>query len=151
VHRYLGNNPIQTLQQASEVIEFVRRQYDELGVGRLAVIEKASGSFVGWSGLKKITEEVLGKVDFHDLGYRLVRKHWGKGYATESAVASLKLGFGQMELDEIWAEADVLNLASNRVLQKVGMVFRQEFIHYDRPHNVYHISREQWEKQYRPS
>lgn len=146
VHTFLGNNPITTLAKAEEVIEFIRGQYAELGIGRLAVLEKETGSFVGWSGLKLVTEEIIGLVNFYDLGYRLVRKHWGKGYATESSVASLELGFGQMNLSEIYAEADVDHDVSNHILQKVGLTHMGDLMHYGRPHNYYKITREEWEK-----
>jgi ribosomal-protein-alanine N-acetyltransferase len=147
VHTYLGNNPITTMAQAEEVVAFIRGQYEPLGTGRLAMIEKNSGNFVGWTGLKLVTEEIIGLVNFYDLGYRLARKYWGKGYATESAIASLDLGFGTMNLPEIYAESDVGNDASNHILQKVGMTWMGELMHYGRPHFYYKITREEWEQQ----
>lgn len=52
VHKYLGNNPITSKDQAAKIIQFIRTQYEELGIGRFAAIEKSSGDFIGWSGLK---------------------------------------------------------------------------------------------------
>ena len=52
VHKYLGNNPIQTKEEALKMIRFIRSQYEERGIGRFATIEKSSGEFMGWSGLK---------------------------------------------------------------------------------------------------
>ena len=52
VHQYLGNNPITTKDQAIKNISFIREQYKERGIGRFAAIEKQSGKFIGWSGLK---------------------------------------------------------------------------------------------------
>lgn len=71
VHKYLGNNPYTTLEQSRGTIAFVQRQYAEHGIGRWAVIEKSTGSFVGWSGLKFLTEPVNNHCNIYDVGYRL--------------------------------------------------------------------------------
>ena len=63
VHKFLGNNPIKTVQQAKEIIKFIRQQYIDNGVGRLAIIEKHTDNFVGWGGFKLITEQVTGEKD----------------------------------------------------------------------------------------
>ena len=47
VHRYLGNKPVQTLEEAQEMIRFIRQQYATNGIGRWAIIEKRSKDFVG--------------------------------------------------------------------------------------------------------
>ena len=52
VHKYLGNNPIKTMEEAEKIISFFHLQYKERGVGRFATIEKSSGKFIGWAGLK---------------------------------------------------------------------------------------------------
>lgn len=56
-----------------------------------------------------------------DLGYVLDRRHWGHGYATEAMRALVDFGFGPLALHRIWATCDVDNLASARVLEKLGM------------------------------
>src|SRR5688572_121541 len=81
VHTYLGKDPITDFQQAKNVIDFIQKQYLENGIGRWAVIEKQTKAFVGWSGLKLIKEKTNGHVDHYDLGYRFIRKYWGRGYA----------------------------------------------------------------------
>ena len=124
VHRYLGNNPIKTLDQACDIISHIRRQYIENGIGRWAVIEKESGLFVGWSGLK-LEQEVRVGVSYHDIGYRLRKEFWGKGFATETAIESIRYGFEQLGYPQISAAAHVDNLGSNRVLQKAGLVVEE--------------------------
>ena len=143
VHRYVGNTPVTTLQQSADVIEFIRTQYLENGIGRWAVVEKASGNFIGWSGLKLMKEPMNNRVDFLDLGYRLIRSYWGKGYATESAIASLNYAFNTMDAMEVFAVADIDNLASQNVLLKSGLSYIEEIVAWDRPHYWYGISREQ--------
>jgi [ribosomal protein S5]-alanine N-acetyltransferase len=127
VHRYLGNKPIATMEEARQVIAFIRDQYLQNGIGRWAVIEKATGDFVGWSGLKLIKETTNGHINYYDLGYRLLKKHWEKGYATESAKATVEYGFNTLCLPVIYAMADVQNMASRNVLLKTGLQYIETF------------------------
>lgn len=121
VHLYLGNNPTKSIEQSIAEIKFIRKQYLENGIGRWAVIEKATGKFVGWSGLKLITETTNNHVNYYDLGYRFSKRFWGKGYATETAKAVVHYGFSELRLDEIIGIADINNLASIHLLEKVGL------------------------------
>ena len=52
VHQFLGNKLQTEVQQAKDVIEKVQKQYKDFGIGRYAVIDKQTGEFVGWCGLK---------------------------------------------------------------------------------------------------
>src|SRR5688572_5204127 len=74
VHRYLGGQTVESIDQCRAIIEMVRQQYIDNGIGRWAVIEKSSGSFIGWAGLKLVRTITNGHTDFYDLGYRLIRK-----------------------------------------------------------------------------
>jgi [ribosomal protein S5]-alanine N-acetyltransferase len=127
VMRYIGVKPFDTIEQSREVIEMVRQQYIDNGIGRWAVIEKSTNDFIGWAGLKLVTKETNGHTNFYDLGYRLIRRHWGKGFATEAARASLAYGFDTMKLHTICATADMENTASRNVLEKVGMKYINTF------------------------
>lgn len=127
VHRYVGNNPVQSMEQIQMVIGFIRQQYVDNGIGRWAVIEKQSNQFIGWSGLKLITDPVNGQSNFHELGYRFIKKYWGKGYATEAAKASVDYGFNTLKLNQIFAMTDVNNTVSKKVLQKTGFSFINSF------------------------
>lgn len=129
VHRYLGNQTVQTLAQSQEIISFVRRQYQENGIGRWAVELKETGEFLGWAGLKLIREPLNGHVNFYEVGYRLLRRHWGHGYATEAARASVAYGFNVLKLPVLYAIADIQNLASRAVLAKAGFQHMSEFEH----------------------
>lgn len=68
VHHYLGNNPFKTLSESKANIKFIRQQYIENGIGRWAVIEKESGNFIGWAGLKLITDSCNNRSGYYDLG-----------------------------------------------------------------------------------
>lgn len=144
VHKYLGNKPIATIAQAQKYIDSIKQQYIENGIGRWAVVEKENGNFIGWSGFKFITDEIGGRSNFYDLGYRFIKKYWGKGYATEIAVASLNYGFTKLGYNEICAMADVGHIASNAILKKIGLVKQNEFTYDGTLHNFYSLTKSEW-------
>jgi [ribosomal protein S5]-alanine N-acetyltransferase len=144
VHKYLGNKPFTAIEQTRENIRFIKQQYLDNGIARWAAIEKSSGDFIGWSGLKLITTEINNHTMFYDVGYRLIKKHWGKGYATESAIAALKYGFNILKLNEIYGMADADNAGSNHVLKKIGLTFVETFYHNGVLHNWYKIEKGQY-------
>lgn len=141
VHRYLGNRPVADKIAVREAIASIRQQYHDNGIGRWAVIEKATGHMVGWSGLKLVKETRNGHNHYYDLGYRLIRRCWGLGYATESALASVAYGFGPLQLTDIYGMADVRNTASCQVLQKAGLQFVNTFDEEGQPHHWFHRHR----------
>ncbi|MFD2968564.1 GNAT family N-acetyltransferase [Sphingobacterium bambusae] len=127
VHKYLGNKPVQDKQQIAAVIDFIRKQYVDYGIGRWAIVDKETNEFMGWAGLKYVTEETNGQRNFYDLGYRLIRRHWGKGIATEAAQASLDYGFNDMKLEKLHGIADCQNVGSNKILVKIGFDLVETF------------------------
>ena len=139
VHRYLGNKPIRTIEQVSETISFIRDQYTANGIGRWAIIEKETNAFVGWGGFKFITELTNGHQNYYDLGYRLVKRFWGKGYATEAAQASIDYAFNELKLSTIYAIADVQNLPSRKVLEKCNFQYVEIFDYFSAPHCWYEL------------
>jgi len=144
VHKYLGNKTIDTKQEAEEIIAFVINQYKENGIGRFAVIEKSTGDFIGWSGLKlnKGTKESLnGFHDFIDIGYRFIPRYWKKGYALEAAIVCLEYGFNILNLDIIYGAAETGNIGSNKILQKIGLQFVNEFKEVNKQVNWYELEK----------
>ena len=149
VHKYLGNNPIKTKDKAEKIIQFIQKQYKELGIGRFAAIEKSTGDFIGWSGLKFNTgkkEALNGRIDFYDVGYRLIPRYWGKGYATESSVAILDFGFNKLNIDTICGAAEKDNIASNKILQNIGLNFVNEFTYEQVACNWYELNKDDYGK-----
>jgi len=128
VMKYVGVPPVTSKEESAKMVENIINQYKNNGTGRLAVIEKESNRFIGWSGIKLLTEEVNGFKNVHELGYRFLPEFWGKGYATESALASLDLGFNQLNAYKIYAYADIENESSNHVLTKLGFENKGTFI-----------------------
>ena len=114
VVRYTGNVALRDEDEAREIIARLAHQ-SEHGLGRMVVLDSATGERLGWCGLKLLeeTREV-------DLGYRFFRHHWGKGYATEASWACLRYGFEVLGLERIVASVVPANVASVRVLEKLG-------------------------------
>lgn len=149
VHKYLGEKPITTYKQAEDIIIFIRQQYQERGIGRFACIEKSSGEFIGWSGLKLNKgekEELNGFTNFIDIGYRLIPRFWGKGYASESAFACLDFGFTKMNYDIIYGAAETENIGSNKILQKIGLHYINDFVFEGHEAKWYELKKSDYEQ-----
>jgi ribosomal-protein-alanine N-acetyltransferase len=147
VHKYLGNKPVKDKNQIIDIINFIRQQYKDNGIGRWAIIDKKTNNFIGWSGIKLVTELTNNHQNYYELGYRLIKRYWGQGIATETAVASLEFAFDKLKTDEVYAIADCKNDGSNKILQKVGLQFIETFDLNGIKHNWYKINRTEFEKQ----
>ncbi|WP_317896600.1 GNAT family N-acetyltransferase [Aurantibacillus circumpalustris] len=141
VHKYLGNQPFTRIDDSREIISFIRKQYEDAGIGRWAVINKTTNEFMGWAGLKLVKDLTNYHINYYDLGYRFIKRYWGNGYATEAAKAIISYGFSQMKLNEIYAMADVNNLKSIKVLEKSGLIYVEDFDFQKEPHVWYKISK----------
>ncbi len=143
VHKYLGNKPIISMDAALATIQHVRKQYEENGIGRWAIIDKASNEFVGWAGLK-YEQNLRTNYNYYDIGYRLLRKYWGKGIASKAAEVSLEYGFNQLNLNEIFAAAQVDNAASNKILTNIGLKFVETFEFRGAVNNWYKLDKSEY-------
>jgi RimJ/RimL family protein N-acetyltransferase len=95
------------------------RQLEEEGTGvRLAVVRGDDGAFLGWCGLSRWNPTYRSAA----IGYVLAATAWGQGYATEAARAVLGWAFARLDLNRVQAETDTRNIASARVLEKLGFV-----------------------------
>ncbi len=114
VIRYTCDPPFASKDEAAALVSGYD-QYDTHGMGRLSVLLKQTGAWLGWCGLKYHPEN-----EMVELGFRFHRRYWGNGYATESARACLSYGFGT-GLQTIAARTVAANKASIRVLERLGM------------------------------
>ncbi|HYD01878.1 MAG TPA: GNAT family N-acetyltransferase [Phycisphaerales bacterium] len=115
VMRLTGEPPLRSVDEAREAIENYP-DFDTVGYGRWACVLKATGSFVGFCGLKHLRD--LNEVD---VGFRLLPQYWGQGLATEACAASIAFGFNVLNLSKIVGLVLPGNAASIRVLTKCGM------------------------------
>lgn len=127
VHRYIENQPVQSIDTISKIITMLRNQYRENGIARWAVVIKSTNECIGWCGLKYFNQPLNQHNNFYELGYRFKKKHWGKGYATESSKAVLDYGFKHLNTDAIYAITDPNNINSQKVLSKLGFNFIETF------------------------
>lgn len=140
VHRYLGNKFVTGNKEVMDIINFVRQQYKDHGVGRWAIILKKTNEFAGWTGLEFVTHTINNHHNFYDLGYRLIKRFWGQGIATESALGSLNYAFEKLNAQEVFAMADCKNDGSNKILKKAGLKWIETFDFEGVPHNWYKIN-----------
>jgi RimJ/RimL family protein N-acetyltransferase len=111
---------------ASQAHAYLRYYEQGTGVGFWAAIEKATGAFLGWFHLRpgpdyRFVAQAGYREGDLDLGYRLTRSAWGRGYATEGSRALVRKAFMELGARRVVATALVANGASTRVMEKVGL------------------------------
>lgn len=112
------------------------QHWQEQNFGMWAVIDKQTSKMIGRCGLGFLenTPEV-------ELGYVFDKSYWNMGLATEASKATLKYGFEEVKLERIVAIAKPENIASVRVIQKVGMKYEKNAHHYGVDVVYYAVSR----------
>ncbi|MBT8395229.1 MAG: GNAT family N-acetyltransferase, partial [Bacteroidia bacterium] len=131
--QYTGDIPFENFSQATDFIKNYE-EYQNHKMGRWAVCLKKTDKFIGWCGLKFHPEKKI-----VEIGFRFYKEYWNKGYATESAKASLEYGFKKLYLPEIYAHAHINNSTSHKVINKCGLKFIKEFDYEGIPANLYKI------------
>jgi RimJ/RimL family protein N-acetyltransferase len=154
VMRYItGGRPTPREQVRDEVLPAFLAYYERFaGYGFWAAVEKATGQFLGWFHLRPPEGA---NPDEPELGYRLLRSAWGKGYATEGSRALIRKAFTELGARRVYAETMAVNRGSWRVMEKVGMrlvrTFRQPWldrIEGDEHGDVeYALTRAEWHQQ----
>jgi ribosomal-protein-alanine N-acetyltransferase len=121
VLRYTNDQPLSSIEEAENFISTYGR-YGQFGYGRWAVIDSETKEFMGWCGFKWDDE-----LDAVTMGSRFHKKFWSSGYATEAASACIDYAFNTLDIDRIVSLSFRDNLASRRVLEKLGLKFVKEF------------------------
>jgi [ribosomal protein S5]-alanine N-acetyltransferase len=116
VVRWVGDGKPLTRADCETWVEVTHRNYAARGYGMVALVERASGAVVGFCGLVH-----PGGQEEAEIKYALHRDWWGKGLATEAAVALLAYGASRFGLTHVIATTAPENEASHRVLLKAGM------------------------------
>ena len=134
VLRYVGTQPLPDREAYRQLIrvKFLDYYAQSEAYGYWAVIEKASGTFLGWFHLRpaldyRYAAEAGYRRGDLDLGYRFRRSAWGKGYATEGARALVHKALAELGAPRVVATALVANRASTRVLEKAGLKRSEQF------------------------
>ncbi|WP_070967375.1 GNAT family N-acetyltransferase [Vibrio sonorensis] len=150
VMRFFPN--LLSAKQSDAAVDRISNLIDENGWGFWAVEERSSGQFIGFVGLHGQEEEQIPCTPMVEIGWRLAREHWGKGYAPEAAKAALKYAFDSLGESRIYAFTSLLNLPSQRVMEKIGM--HNTGLDFDHPkvpdghrlekHCLFRIDKEYW-------
>ena len=144
--RYIGSGIPEPVAEVQTVLNKIIAHWHEHCFGPWALIDRASNALIGWCGLWYLenTRDV-------EIRYGIAKPFWGKGLASEAAVATIKYGFEQLGLDRIVAVAWPDNVASQRVMEKLGMKYVKQAHFYDAEVVYYSISREEYQGRNRSS
>lgn len=139
-------HPPLTPEQSDGFVDIIEDELHRKGWGLWAVEAIDGGNFVGFIGF----HEALFKASFTpcvEIGWRLKKEAWGRGYATEGALRCLKLGFDDLGFNEVFSFTTESNIRSVKVMEKIGMKYSGKFDHPKvpegdplRPHLLYRIS-----------
>lgn len=121
---------LKTLSYAETIVMYnqIQEEFLKYGFGVYAIEEKETDAFIGFVGLHNVTFEV----DFApavEILWRLLPEFWGKGYATEAAIACLNYAKDELKLKEVLSFTSLPNKRSEHVMQKIGMTRIKEFDH----------------------
>jgi RimJ/RimL family protein N-acetyltransferase len=121
------------------ILDYYIRYWQEHPFGLWAVERRADGALIGQCGLFHLdnTPEV-------EVAYLLAKDAWGQGYATEAATASLRYGFETADLPRIVAVVRPQNIASQHVLEKIGLSYERDARYYDLDVRYYGLDRADW-------
>jgi RimJ/RimL family protein N-acetyltransferase len=120
VMRFLtGGRPTPREVVRDEVIPFHLGVYERLDrLGTWAAVSSTTGEFLGWFHFRPGPDADVTNID---LGYRLRRSAWNKGYATEGSLALINMGFTDLGVRRVFAHTMAVNAASRRVMEKCGL------------------------------
>jgi RimJ/RimL family protein N-acetyltransferase len=138
--RYFPQTDPPSRERVERLIAGQLKHWQEWGYGWWAVEPRPGNELAGWAGLQYLpdTDEV-------EVGYLLGKSYWGRGLATEAAGASLGYGFARLEVQEIVGIVHPENVASQRVLEKIGMRFVERAEYFGMECKRYLMEREAFE------
>ena len=125
MHFITGGRATSREEIENDVLPAFLRYYERFaGYGFWAAIEKATGEFLGWFHFRPKEGSPPDEVE---LGYRLRKSAWGKGYGTEGSRALVCKGFTELGVQRVVAETMAVNAASRRVMEKAGLTLVRTF------------------------
>jgi RimJ/RimL family protein N-acetyltransferase len=135
-----------TPAESDAFVDRIEARFEAHGYGLWALEVRETGQFIGFTGLAPMQEDVPG-AGGTEIGWRLARYAWHRGYATEAALAAREVAFTGAGLAELWSMTAVLNTPSQAVMRRIGMTEATRFDHPRvpdgsplRPHVVYHLA-----------
>jgi len=143
VMRYSMSGADPTVEATQVRVQKLIDHQTSFGFSLWVVEDRATGAILGDCGLKQLEEgpEI-------EVGYRFGKPHWGRGYASEAAAASVRHGFVTLGLPRIVGVVEPPNIASHRVLEKVGLQFQRLAPYYGRQMSYFAADRENYLQQH---
>lgn len=135
VVRYIGTGQPAPREETERALDSIIEHWRRHGFGRWAAVHKTTARLVGYGGLRNFNGTP-------ELVYLLEKQQWGVGLGTEMARAVLKFGFEDRSFDRVIAMTKIPNMASQRVMQKAGMVYECRDIVFGIEVVRYHLHRE---------
>lgn len=115
-----------TAEESTESFEKLRSNLMVNEYGLWAAEEKSSGMFMGFVGISWQEVPTLAEPKCQEIGWRLAKKFWGNGYATEAARVVLDYAIETLKVEELYSITSVLNTPSINVMKKIGLIERPE-------------------------
>ncbi len=147
VMRYLSGQP-ETRAETVAIVERVKARWRDLGYSWWAFVERETGQLVGAGCLQNLRREATPLPDDDcplEIGWRLRRDRWGRGYAREAAIAIADFAFGPRGEQELFAVCHPQNLDSAKVMQRIGMQPQGLQRWYGKDVTTYRIDAAQWQ------
>ena len=129
-----GGIPISRNAIAKNFLPYVMSYDEGDNIGFWSMIEKSNQEFIGWIFLRpEVDFELLRQLNLAEknaveLGYRIRKQNWNKGYTTEASQALVSKSFNEFDTRKVVAWALTENKASTRVMEKIGMKLQQEYV-----------------------
>ncbi len=142
---------VEIRERSFRAIDIWQSELEERGWSNWAIEHVESRAFIGFVGLS-VPRRALPFMPCVEVGWRLARSYWGKGFATEAAKGSLRVAFERLNLDEVVSFTSLINRPSRAVMDRIGMANTgEDFDHPALPegselrrHCLYKITRAQW-------
>jgi len=140
--RYMSDGHLPTVEETQSWLTWHADLWRQRGFSVWSVELKPERNFIGWLGITEPTwfPELM---PTPEIGWFIDRDYWGQGLATEGAIAAIRFAFDELDIERLIGIYNAQNLASGRVMEKIGMTFWKETPHprFGFPLRVYEINR----------
>lgn len=136
VLQYFPNPTPPPIERVQRFIAGQATHWEKYNCGNWAIVPEGSTEIAGWAGLQFLPE-----TNETEVGYLLDRPYWGRGLATQAALASLRDGFTRLGLEQVIGLVHPENIASQRVLEKCGLRFEERKVYFGMELCRYRVTR----------
>ena len=131
---FLSDGVTETMEKTNAVVARVRERWHRLGYSWWAILDITTDTVIGAACAQNVANQVGAEIE---IGWRLTKSATGRGYATEAGKAAASFAFDAIGVDHVVAVAAPKNVASHKVMQRVGMTYRGIETHYNEPCTTY--------------